>query len=88
MGNIGTDIFFTVSTSGLIVLPGTLLCIYMVGKFGRRWTIATSHTIMGCCFLAILMIPKGSYPQDWPRVILAAAGLIGLSVSIGTNILY
>lgn len=72
----------TVATSGLIVLPGTFLCIYMVGKCGRRWTIAVAHTIMGCCFLAILMIPKGSYPHDWPRVALAAAGLIGLSVNI------
>lgn len=68
--------------SGLIVLPGTFLCIYLVGKCGRRWTIALAHTLMACCFLSILMIPKGSYPQDWPRVVLAAVGLIGLSVKI------
>lgn len=67
--------------SGLIVLPGTILCMTLVAKCGRRWTIALAHVVMACCFVTILVIPKGRFADDWPRVVLAAVGLLGLSVS-------
>lgn len=63
------------------MLPGTFLCVYLVGKCGRKVTIAGSHVLTAMCFLAILAVPKGHFPHDWPRVAAAAVGIVALSVS-------
>ncbi|XP_072389714.1 solute carrier family 22 member 3-like [Diabrotica undecimpunctata] len=81
LGQIGTNIFLTVATSGLVALPGTIACIFLVGKYGRRWTIASSYLFTASCFLFISLTPKGYFNNDWLRVVLSGFGIIGISVS-------
>nr|CAI5864559.1 unnamed protein product [Callosobruchus analis] len=82
MGHVSTNIFLTVSTGGLIAFPGTILCIYLISRYGRRYTISTAYFVLAGCCLGILFIPKGRFPYDWPRVGLAALGIVGKSVSV------
>ncbi|CAH1969385.1 unnamed protein product [Acanthoscelides obtectus] len=82
IGHVSTNIFLTVSTGGLIAFPGTILCIYLISRYGRKYTISTSYFILAGCCLGILFIPKGKFPYDWPRVGLAALGIVGKSVSV------
>ncbi|XP_030756859.1 solute carrier family 22 member 3-like [Sitophilus oryzae] len=88
MGFIGNNLFLNVALGGFTVLPGTFLCIFLVSNFGRRLTIAYSHAFTALCFFLILPFPKGVYPFDWPRILFAGCGIIGLSVSIPAIYLY
>ncbi|CAH1118752.1 unnamed protein product [Phaedon cochleariae] len=82
LGHVGSNVFLTVATSGLIAVPGALLCILLVGRAGRRATLAGSHLFTACCFLAVIAVPKGQYSHDWPRVVLAGCGITGISISM------
>ncbi|KAJ8965459.1 hypothetical protein NQ314_004104 [Rhamnusium bicolor] len=79
LGHVSTNIYFTVAVGGLIALPGTVFCVLLVARCGRRMTIAVAHLVTAVCFLAILAVPKGAFVQDWPRVAFAATGIIGIS---------
>lgn len=76
IGQIGSNLFLTVSLGGLIVIPGTLSCVIIVRRFGRRMTICCANIFTAVCFLAILAVP-----QDIFKIIIAGLGIIGLSVS-------
>ncbi|KAJ8984619.1 hypothetical protein NQ317_009845, partial [Molorchus minor] len=82
LGHVSENIYFTVAVGGFIALPGTVFCVYLVSRCGRRLTIAVAHLVTACCFLAILATPKGLYRHDWPRVLFAGTGVVGLSVSM------
>ncbi|KAG5876528.1 hypothetical protein JTB14_033724 [Gonioctena quinquepunctata] len=82
LGHIASNIFFTVAVSGFIALPGTISCIFLVGKCGRRWTIATAHLLTAVCFLTIIFIPRSVFVHDWPRVVFAGIGVVGISISM------
>lgn len=81
LGQISGNIFFTVACGGLIALPGTILCVFIVFRFGRRLTITFSHLFTALCYLIILFIPVGVFVHDWPRVLFAGFGIIGMSAS-------
>lgn len=80
IGKVGSNLYFTAAISGFVALPGTLLCVYIVRRFGRRITIAFAHILTALCFFGILFTPLGLYPHDWPRVAIAGIGIVGLSV--------
>jgi len=73
---------------GLVTLPGTLLCIYVVRRFGRRSTIVVSALVYGASCMMIALVPKGDYYHDWPRVMLAALALSSMSVTFPALYLY
>ncbi|CAH1137884.1 unnamed protein product [Phyllotreta striolata] len=82
LGQVGTNIFLTVSTSGFVALPGTIACIILVEKCGRRWTIMAANLLVAISLLTIIVVPKGTYNFDWPRVTLSAICIVGLSITM------
>ncbi|KAK9884743.1 hypothetical protein WA026_007591 [Henosepilachna vigintioctopunctata] len=82
VGHVGQNIFLSSIAGGLLCIPGQVICLYMVNKFGRRNTIAFWTGINAICFLAIIIFPKGAYPHDWQRMLFAGIGIIGLSVTL------
>jgi hypothetical protein len=82
VGKVGSNLYFTAAISGFVAFPGTLLCVCIIRRFGRRLTIASAHILTAICFFGILAVPAGVYNQDWPRVVLAGVGIVGLSVMI------
>lgn len=81
IGQLGGDIFMNVAISALFELPGTLLCIYTMKKFGRKWTLIGSNTVAGVCMLLIAFVPSA-------QVILATIALVNMSISFPTCYLY
>lgn len=81
IGNLEGDIFMNVIVSSALELPGTILCIFTMKKFGRKWTLIGSNSVTGICMLLIAFIPK-------LQVILASIALVGMSVSFPTVYLY
>ncbi|CAH1134400.1 unnamed protein product [Ceutorhynchus assimilis] len=88
IGHVSNNLFFTVAVGGFISLPGTIICVFLVSNYGRRMTISYSYLLTATCSLLILAFPKGVYVFDWPRVILAGIGIIGLSISIPAMYLF
>lgn len=81
IGTFGGDIFMNVAISALFELPGTVLCIYTMKKFGRKWTLIGSNTVAGVCMLLIAFVPSA-------QVILATIALVSMSISFPTVYLY
>lgn len=81
LGLISSNIYFTVAVGGLVSVPGTLFCVYLVQKCGRKIPLICAHILTAICFFLILTVPKGVFINDWPRVAFAGLGVIGLSVS-------
>ncbi|XP_031621351.1 organic cation transporter protein isoform X2 [Contarinia nasturtii] len=81
IGESDGDIFKNVMVSAALEIPGTILCIYTMKKFGRKWTLIFSNTITGICMLLIAYKPL-------IQVELASIALVGMSVSFPTVYLY
>lgn len=85
IGQAGGDIFSNVAISACLELPGTLCCIYALKRFGRKRTLICSNSLTGVCMLAIAFVHPDNY---WAIVILASAGIVGMSISFPTVYLY
>lgn len=81
IGQSDGNIFLNVAISAALELPGTLLCIYTMKRFGRKRTLIASNTLAGVCMLLIAIKPSASVP-------LASTALIGMSISFPTVYLY
>ncbi|XP_072932797.1 organic cation transporter protein-like isoform X3 [Epargyreus clarus] len=82
LGAIGGNIFLTVALTGIISIPGGILCVYIITKFGRRTTVWIFQTITAACFLLILFVPKNIFANDWPRLLIAGTGFAGLAGTV------
>ncbi|XP_065082873.1 organic cation transporter protein isoform X2 [Ochlerotatus camptorhynchus] len=85
IGHSGGDIYTNVAIGAALELPGTLVCIYMMKKYGRKKTLITSNTLTGLTMLAIAFVPPS---VTWLNVTLASIGLVGMSISFPTVYLY
>lgn len=81
IGQSQGDIFRNVMVSAAFELPGTVLCIFTMKKFGRKWTLIGSNTVTGICMLLIAFVPS-------IQVVLASIALVGMSVSFPAVYLY
>ncbi|XP_034253726.1 organic cation transporter protein-like [Thrips palmi] len=81
-GQIGGDIFVNVALSGLISIPGPIICAYLVRVMGRRACILFSLIMSSAASLLIIaVIPAGVFPGDWPRSLLAGLAVLGMSIT-------
>ncbi|XP_077290795.1 organic cation transporter 1-like [Arctopsyche grandis] len=88
MGSLSDNIFFTFAMGGIVVIPGVFVSLLMSYYFGRKTSIVVFEVITAICFWLILAVPKGAYVHDWPRVLLASMGIIGMSVFLPMLYLY
>nr|CAD7443349.1 unnamed protein product [Timema bartmani] len=88
MGHLGGNIFVNIAVSGLIEMPGCVVCIYFMGKFGRRNTMISSQMLAATACLLIAVVPQGEGKPEWPKVMLAGLGIVGMSFSFPTVYLY
>ncbi|XP_071445792.1 organic cation transporter protein-like [Hetaerina americana] len=85
---IGGNLFITIVISSLSSVPGTLACVYIVERFGRRTSIIAAQMVTGAATLLIVAFPIGEYYADWPRISLVVIGTMGTSVSFPALYLY
>ncbi|KAL4716199.1 hypothetical protein ACJJTC_013976 [Scirpophaga incertulas] len=88
LGMIGENIFLTVGISGIIYVPGGLICLLIIPKVGRRPTVWIFQVLTALCFLLIVLIPKNVFVNDWPRLSFAGIGFGGLAGSVPALFLY
>lgn len=87
ISQLGGDIFTNVAVSALVELPGTLLSIYLMKRFGRRATLIGSNIFSGISLLLVALSIMW-FNNPWAKVTLASAGMIGMSVAFPTVYLY
>lgn len=85
VGHAGGDIFTNVAISAALELPGTVLCIYTMKRFGRKKTLIFSNCLAGISLLIIAFIPSN---ESLITVTLASIGIIGMSISFPTVYIY
>lgn len=81
IGQSDGDIFLNVAISAGLELPGTVICIFAMKKFGRKWTLIASNILTGVCMMLIIVFPS-------IQVVLATIALIGMSIAFPTAYLY
>lgn len=81
MGSISSQVHVTVAAGGFSSIPGIILCIWIVDKYGRKKSLIATSIITALALLSLLPLPKGAFPHDWPRIVLAAVALVAISVS-------
>ncbi|XP_049703633.2 organic cation transporter protein [Helicoverpa armigera] len=82
LGSLGGNIFMAVATTGIISTLGGLTCIFIISKVGRKTTVGIYQSVTASCFVLILLIPRGSYVNDWPRLLFAGIGFAGMAGTI------
>ncbi|KAI8421836.1 hypothetical protein MSG28_009781 [Choristoneura fumiferana] len=88
LSSIGDNIFYTVTLTGLISLPGAIICGFVIMRRGRKATLAIFELATALCFICILVIPRDKYPNDWPKLIFAGIGFGGMAGSVPTLYLF
>lgn len=85
VGQIGGDIFTNVAISAAVEVPGTLICVYTMRRFGRRNTVVFANLFTGIAMLTIALVPKDA---ELAILLLATCGIIGTNMSFPTVYLY
>ncbi|PNF38357.1 hypothetical protein B7P43_G10529 [Cryptotermes secundus] len=60
LSKVGGNVFVTTVIAGIIGVPGTLACIYVV-RFGRKKSICTSHIVTAVSCLLLIAVPTGQH---------------------------
>lgn len=81
IGQSDGDIFLNVAISAGLEVPGTIICVFALKQFGRKWTLIVSNVLTGICMLLIVVLPS-------VQVVLATTALVGMSISFPTVYLY
>lgn len=85
VGQIGGDIFTNVAISAAVEVPGTLICIYTMRRFGRRKTVVFANLFTGLAMLTIALLPPDA---TLATLICASCGIIGMNISFPCVYLY
>ncbi|XP_053604285.1 organic cation transporter protein-like isoform X2 [Plodia interpunctella] len=88
LGTIAENIFLTVALSGIISLPGGLLCVCIIANNGRKRTLWVFKLATAICFIGIKMVPRYHFANDWPRLFFAGVGFAGLGGTVPALYLY
>ncbi|GLV31845.1 uncharacterized protein CBL_07605 [Carabus blaptoides fortunei] len=85
MGHVGGNIYLNVAVSGLIQIPGNIIIIFVMNKYGRKYTLIVTYSICAVSCLLITVIPSG---LKWPIALLGSIGMMGISLSFATMFVF
>ncbi|XP_054273085.1 organic cation transporter protein-like isoform X2 [Macrosteles quadrilineatus] len=88
VSTIGGNIFVNVALAGSFVIPGMLITLYTLDKFGRKFTLISGQFLASLCCFLIIFFPEAPGKSDFPRVALASLGILGMGISFPTAYLY
>jgi len=88
VSTIGGNIFVNVALAGSFVVPGMLVTLYTLDKFGRKFTLIGGQFLAALCCFLIIFFPEAPGKSDFPRVALASLGILGMGISFPTAYLY
>ncbi|XP_013138269.1 PREDICTED: organic cation transporter protein-like isoform X1 [Papilio polytes] len=88
LGLIGSSIFLLVSMSGIISIPGGLLCLFILAKLGRKTTLNLFQILATVCFFAIYIFPKEDVKKAGIRLFFAGLGFAAIAGTVPALYLY
>lgn len=78
LGIIGGNLYIDFFISGVVELPGALLILLTIERFGRRLPFALSNVVAGVACLVTVFIPEGI---PWLRTTVATLGRLGITMA-------
>uniref|UniRef100_A0A1B6KGK7 Major facilitator superfamily (MFS) profile domain-containing protein n=1 Tax=Graphocephala atropunctata TaxID=36148 RepID=A0A1B6KGK7_9HEMI len=88
ISTIGGNIFINVAVSGIFVVPGLLVTLLTLDRFGRKTTLIGGQLLASVSCFLIIFFPEAPERSDLPRVALASLGILGIGISFPTAYLY
>ncbi|KAL9873250.1 solute carrier family 22 member 3-like [Glossina fuscipes fuscipes] len=85
ISTLSGNIFLNVFISGILGVPGTILCVFMTKYLGRRVTMVISNAISACGFLMIACVTT---LKPTMVVVFAIVGLFGASITFPNTYMY
>ena len=64
LGIIGGNLYIDFFISGVVELPGALLILLTIERFGRRLPFAASNVVAGVACLVTAFLPEGNCPSN------------------------
>ena len=64
LGIIGGNLYIDFFISGVVELPGALLILLTIERFGRRLPFAASTVVAGVACLVTAFLPEGNCPSS------------------------
>ncbi|XP_026280231.2 organic cation transporter protein-like isoform X1 [Frankliniella occidentalis] len=87
MGQVAGNIFLNGFLSGVLEMPGMVICCVSLIRWGRRKTLLAAQVCTGVSCLSIMLVPLLGLP-DWVTVALASCGVTGMSVAFPCVYIY
>nr|XP_040139454.1 solute carrier family 22 member 3 isoform X1 [Ictidomys tridecemlineatus] len=78
LGIIGGNLYIDFFISGVVELPGALLILLTIERFGRRLPFAASNVVAGVACLVTSFLPEGT---AWLRTTVATLGRLGITMA-------
>ncbi|KAM5167340.1 solute carrier family 22 member 3 isoform 2-T2 [Callospermophilus lateralis] len=78
LGIIGGNLYIDFFISGVVELPGALLILLTIERFGRRLPFAASNVVAGVACLVTAFLPEGT---AWLRTTVATLGRLGITMA-------
>lgn len=64
LGIVGGNLYIDFFISGVVELPGALLILLTIERFGRRLPFAASNIMAGVACLVTAFLPEGNCPPS------------------------
>ncbi|XP_059970586.1 solute carrier family 22 member 3 isoform X1 [Mesoplodon densirostris] len=78
LGITGGNLYIDFFISGVVELPGALLILLTIERFGRRLPFAASNIVAGVACLVTAFLPEGI---PWLRTTVATLGRLGITMA-------
>lgn len=78
LGIVGGNLYIDFFISGVVELPGALLILLTIERFGRRLPFAASNIVAGVACLVTAFLPEGI---PWLRTTVATLGRLGITMA-------
>ncbi|XP_057383701.1 solute carrier family 22 member 3 isoform X2 [Balaenoptera acutorostrata] len=78
LGITGGNLYIDFFISGVVELPGALLILLTIERFGRRLPFAASNIVAGVACLVTAFLPEG---VPWLRTTVATLGRLGITMA-------
>nr|KAF6508035.1 solute carrier family 22 member 3 [Rousettus aegyptiacus] len=78
LGIVGGNLYVDFFISGVVELPGALLILLTIDRFGRRLPFAASNVVAGVACLVTAFLPEG---LPWLRATVATLGRLGITMA-------
>ncbi len=87
-GNLGGSVMTTFLLNGLTEIPAYTFSLFILLKKGRKLPYASFMIMGGLLLFLTIAVPKETFPNDWPIVMLAVLGKMFITATFAIIYVY